>query len=201
MKLASYYVPLSLDINRSDLFNKKATKRGSTPYFIQCIGGKRGLAQLYLETGLLFLDGAATSLLASSHSSLSSIRIGPQPTGDGGQAAWRRDRDTAMKYFDRARELAPELDIPVLPAQNPLYTDDLEMPSIELQMDVPDINALRRRRRREEKALLNNSSKVQDLDGAWYVYLPGIIGAGTALVAVGVIGALGFSWSRRNQSA
>ena len=204
MKLVSHYLPHTLKHDPKDFSNKKPADRGTTRYYVQCIGGKRGLAQLYLEAGMLHLDGAASTLLSSSYSSLSSIRIpATSQLTEGGSALWKRDREAAGQYFDRAREIAPDLDIPVLPPNNPHLGDELEMPCIELQVEaaVPNIDALRRRRRRDEKALLNDASKVNDIDGAWYVYLPGIIGAGTALVVVGVIGALSFGWSRRNQSA
>ncbi len=152
---------------------------------------------------MLHLDGAASTLLSSSHSSLSSIRIPARAQmTDTGTMTWKRDREAAGQFFDRARALAPDLDIPTLPPHTVIDAEELEMPSIELQYDpVPNVDSLRRRRKRDEKALLDNQSKVDDLDSTWYVYLPGLIGAGTALVVVGVIGALSFSWSRRNQAS
>ncbi|KAF8920272.1 hypothetical protein CPB85DRAFT_1274267 [Mucidula mucida] len=204
MKLVSYYLPLNTKVESKELHSKKQAQRGTTVYYVQCLGGKRGLAQLYLEAGLLHLEGAASTLLSSSHSSLSSIRI--PASGhmlEGANSLWKRDREAAGRFFDRARELAPDLDIPILPPPVSDDAEELEMPSIELQIEalVPNMDALRRRRRKEEKALFDGQSKVDDIDGTWYLYLPGIIGAGTALVVVGVIGALSFSWSRRNQSA
>lgn len=203
MKLVSHYLPPNTKLEAKDFHGKRQPQRGTTAYYVQCLGGKRGVAQLYLEAGMLHLDGAASTLLSSSHASLSSIRIRAQThLNEGSSSLWKRDRDAAGSYFDRARELAPDLDVPILPPHVADDAEELEMPSIELQIDsaVPSTDALRRRRRKEERALLDES-KVDDIDGTWYLYLPGIIGAGTAVVLVGVIGALSFSWSRRNQSA
>lgn len=225
MKLASHYLPLHLTLDLSRYQTKKQESRGTIAYYLQCIGGPSGLARLYLEAGMLVfctfhmssihdtiflgmlhLDGAASSLLASSHSSLSSLRLPLQSEVTiGGTEAWKRDREAAVRLFDRARMLQPELDIPTLPpageslSQIEGVVEELEMPSIELSVQAP----VRRRRKREETALLDNRhAKMDDLDDAWYLYIPGLVGAGTALVLVGVIGALSFSsWSRRNQGS
>lgn len=172
-------------------------------YYLQCVGGPGGLAQLYLEAGMLHLDGAASNLMASGHSSLSSLRLPiPEPASLGGTEAWKRDRAAAMRYFDRARALQPDLDIPTIPPINETFTpaDDkieFEMPSIEI--NAP--SGARRRRKKEETTVVDRQ-KVDDVDNTWYLYLPGLVGAGTALVLVGVIGALSFStWSRRNQGS
>jgi hypothetical protein len=210
MRLVSHYLPLHPNINL-DVPAEQAP-RGTLTYYLQCIGGSRGLAQLYLEAGLLYLEGAATTLLSSSFSSLSSIRL---PThsqvGDGGTTAWKRDREAAARYFARAQELHPSLEIPALPHENASTHDaeELEMPSIELgparpgesgQTD-PDTPVVRRRRRKEEMTLFNDHVD-EDVDNTWYLYIPGLVGAGTALLAVGIIGVLSFStWSRRNQGS
>jgi len=55
---------------------------------------------------------------------------------------------------------------------------------------------------KEESLLGKNKSDLDDIEGAWYLYVPGIIGAGTALLVVGIVGVLSFSsWSRRNQGS
>lgn len=184
--------------------------RGTTAYYLQCIGGTRGLAQLYLEAGLLHLEGAATTLL-SSFSSLSSIRIPlHSQAGPGGTEVWKRDREAAAKYFERAQTLQPSLEIPILPHEN-LHihgAEELEMPSMELGMASgnahqtdPDTPVVRRRRKKEELTLFGNHVD-DDVDNTWYLYIPGLVGAGTALLAIGVIGVLSFStWSRRNQGS
>lgn len=191
--------------------------RGTLSYYLQCIGGVRGLAQLYLEAGMLHLEGAATSLLSSSYSSLSSIRMPLQSQiGEGGTAAWRRDREASARYFERARLLEPNLDIPLLPLEEPKgMAEELEMPNIELAPSAPESRSgeshytdpepplIRRRRRKEDLALLDKrDANVDDLDSTWYLYIPGLVGAGTALLVVGIVGALSFStWSRRNQGS
>jgi thiamine pyrophosphokinase len=176
------------------------------------MGGSSGLAQLYLEAGMLHLEGAASALLTSSSSSLSSLRVPvPSSSGEGGTDAWQRDREAAGKYFERARLLQPSLDIPVLPPPGGLLShnpsEQLEMPSIDIQSSYASEPALTRRRRKtkeESTSLFHKSeAKLDDLeDNTWYLYVPGLVGAGTALLVVGVISALSFStWSRRNQGS
>ncbi|KAJ6494776.1 hypothetical protein C8R47DRAFT_1117160 [Mycena vitilis] len=202
MKLVSNYLPLHalLDLAESE----KPIARGTNSYYIHCLGGPSGLAQLYLEAGMLHLEGAAASLLTSSSTSLSSLRVPVTvPSTGGGTEAWQRDREAAGKYFERARLLHPSLDIPVLPppiSRNP--SEQLEMPSIELHSSPEPPR--RRRKMKEESTLFDNrEAKLDDLeDNTWYLYVPGLVGAGTALLVVGVISALSFStWSRRNQGS
>lgn len=219
MRLVSHYLPLSttFDITESD----GSATRGTLSYYLQCIGESRGLARLYLEAGLLHLEGAASTLLASSYSSLSSIRMPlHSQIGEGGAEAWKRDRDAAGKYFERARFLQPNLDIPSLPAEGESpprgvgESQELEMPSIDIasapgsvrsgETDPDhDVPTIRRRRKKEEMTLLDNrKADLDDLDNTWYLYIPGLVGAGTALLVVGIVGALSFSnWSRRNQGS
>jgi hypothetical protein len=221
VRLVSYYLPLQTTFDLSE--TEEHAPRGTTAYYLQCMGGPGGLAQLYLEAGLLHLEGAASSLLASSYSSLSSIRMPLQSQGgESSTEAWKRDRDAAGRYFERARTLQPTLDIPLLPLDGePLPrgigdAEELEMPSMEMQPSAPqsiysgeshytdpDPPQLRRRRKREETTLFeSHEARVDDIDNTWYLYIPGLVGAGTALLVVGVVGALSFStWSRRNQGS
>lgn len=195
---------------------QQAAPRGTTTYYLQCIGGAPGLAQLYLEAGLLHLDGAAASLRSASHSSLSlsSIRIVepnvqgiPSPLVQPGNALGPEDRENAKRYFDRASILNSELVIPALPP--PANLGELQMPSIDLQAAPEGAVARQRRRRRigekeeeSDEKMPTLDHTLSDEDDAWYLYVPSLIGAGTALVVVGVIGALSFSsWSRRNQGS
>ena len=195
--------------------NTENEAKGTTGYYLKCVGGSRGLAQLYLEAGLLHLEGAASTLLASSYSSLSSIRMPlHSQIGEGGAEAWRRDREAASHFFEQARVLQPNLDIPALPAEGEI---ELEMPSMHLAPSAPDSvqskesvytdsepegPITRRRRKKAEQTLLDKTSAGLDMENAWYLYIPGIIGAGTALLVVGIVGALSFStWSRRNQGS
>jgi len=214
MRLVSHYLPLQVTTTLGQ--NIQNPTRGTTSYYLQCVGGSRGLAQLYLEAGLLHLEGAASTLLTSSYSSLSSIRMPLHSQIDeGGAEAWRRDREAASHFFEQARVLQPNLDIPALPAEGEL---ELEMPSMHLAPSAPDsiqskesmytdsepeVPVARRRRKKEEQALLDKASAgLDDMENTWYLYVPGIIGAGTALLVVGIVGALSFStWSRRNQGS
>jgi thiamine pyrophosphokinase len=217
MRLVSHYLPPD-QITSNDLLElSEKPIRGTTAYYAESVGGARGLAQLYLEAGLLHLEGAASTLLAASYSSLSSIRIPLHgQIGEGGAAAWRRDREAAAKFFDSARALYPGLDIPALPSEGEL---ELEMPAMNLGHSASDTEpskeefltdsepdaTLRRRRKalEKEQALLDKGKAgLDEMEGPWYLYVPGIVGAGTALLVVGIVGALSFStWSRRNQGS
>lgn len=101
---------------------------GTLGYYFDRIGGAQGLAQLFLGAGLLHLEGAATPLLSSAYAGLSSLRsplvvsgstghgYGPGPSSSAsGTEAWKRDREYARQYFERARVLVPSLDVPLLP--------------------------------------------------------------------------------------
>lgn len=209
MRLVSHYLPLNSTLNLD--VSAQHAPRGSIDYYLQCIGGSRGLAQLYLEAGLLHLDGAATTLLSTSFSSLSSIRLPLlSQVGEDGTEAWKGDREAAAKYFERAQTLQPSLEIPILPHENSSIhgSEELEIPSLELGTSAseesrqtdPDTPVVRRRRKKEEMLFDNHAD--EDVDNTWYLYIPGLVGAGTALLAVGIIGVLSFStWSRRNQGS
>ncbi|KAI9568247.1 hypothetical protein HD554DRAFT_2101130 [Boletus coccyginus] len=219
MKLVSHYLPLQIPLSVINADEEK--QRGTMSYYLQCIGGPPGLAQLFLEAGLLHLEGAASVLLSASYSTLSSIRVPPAPQpGEGGTEAWKRDRELASRYFDRARALHPELDVPFIPdngtGQAALgSTHELEMPSIEIHASAPEsvysgedsiyseqeAIVRRRRQKKEEMIFLGEVKGKEDIDNAWYLYVPSLLGAGTALLVVGVIGALSFSSWRRNQGS
>lgn len=245
MRLVSLYLPLSStsDLKDSD-WTEEDPARGTIPYYLRCIGARRGAAQLYLEAGLLHLEGAASTLLSASYSSLSSIRMPLQSQiGEGGTAAWKRDREAAAKYFERARALQPDLDIPSLPIEfgtliPPVDNQELEIPSLDLAAtstpehyqsgpeseslgndDAGDSGAeyednaptIRRRRRKTEvdnfvnaaaASKTETSSSLEEMEDQWYLYIPSLVGAGTALLVLGVVGVLSISnWSRRSQSS
>lgn len=199
------------------------------------MGGPAYLAHLYLETGLLYLEGTATSLLSSSYAGLSSLRASIPPLhshsseGLHGTEAWRRDRDTARRHFERARTLDPSLDVPLLPSPSETEngsepegsrggrrsrTDSgkqqkLKMPAIEIGSDdnVDVDREVRRRRAKKDDASDTNASSTslvekrtmpEDDDNTWYLYLPGLVGAGTALL---VVGFLSFSSWRKGQGS
>lgn len=205
IRLTTHYLPphVTFEFTEPD----ENVPHGTTTYYLQCIGGPAGLAQLYLEAGMLHLEGAAKPLLSSSYSTLSSIRMPPHvPPGEDGESAWKRDREVAGQYFERARTLQPGLEVPLLPPES---TPELEMPSLEIQPSAPASaysgdshpdTGVRRRRKKEEMTLLDDV-KTDDTDNSWYLYVPGLVGAGTALLVVGVVGALSFSTWRRNQGS
>ncbi|KZV63792.1 hypothetical protein PENSPDRAFT_589343 [Peniophora sp. CONT] len=191
MRLATHYVPPHA-LPADDLSSIPEHDRRA--YYIRALGGPSALAQLYLTVGLLHTEGTARSLLSSSHAPLASIRL-PEPSGSragGGAAAWKRDRAAAICYFDRARTLAPDMDIPLLVSEaEPAKPEPvkLEMPIIDLP-GKQELVPIRRTRRTAD----------EDVDGTWYLYIPGLVGAGTALLVVGVVGAISLSNWRKNQS-
>ena len=221
MRLVSHYVPLHSPPDSLPTSSEAAADQGRTTYYIQSLGGPPGLAQLYLEAGLLHLEGAASMLLTSTYSPLSSIRLPsqsqylPDASEGGSTAAWKRDREAARRYFENARVLCPTLEVPVLPVEDEESLDDddeatelgLRMPSVDLRASSSEDNQPRRRHAQKEAPLSKDvvdipqrARRTDDLDGAWYLYVPGLVGAGTALLVVGVIGALSFSSWRRNQN-
>jgi hypothetical protein len=149
-------------------------------------------------------------------------------------AAWRRDRQAARLFFDRARAFRPGMEVPFLP------TDDdgpgaigldtsLKMPTIDLSASTSSSLSEeetvlhprpRGRRRREaaveeakeaallkaglgamEKVSARASAYRDELDEqSWLYHVPSILGTGTAIVAVAVIGALSFSTWRKNHN-
>ncbi|KAF8269551.1 hypothetical protein EI94DRAFT_1724957 [Lactarius quietus] len=221
--------PTSLTLTALELFDIRKDHDAAFEYFlrawanyvyIQSLGGPPGLAQLYLEAGLLYLEGAASMLLSNSYSSLSSIRLPsqsqylPEASEGGSTAAWKRDREAARRYFEGARVLCPTLEVPVLSVEDEESPDDddeatelgLRMPSVDLRASSSEDNQPRRRHPQEtpiSKEVVDipqRARRTDDLDSAWYLYVPGLVGAGTALLVVGVIGALSFSSWRRNQN-
>ena len=203
-------------------------QRGTTEYYIHCVGGNEGLAQLYLNAGLSHLEGTASRLQSSSYSPLSSIRS-PDPMvsrSESSMQTWKRDQEYARRYFERVRQLAPGMEVPYVPPDIDIRGHDrrarpssglregpdLQMPSIEVEQEgtlrpdqplaaepLPDSTVrIRRRRQEASEAMVDHAD--QDEDNTWYLALPGIIGAGTALLVVSVIGALSFQTWRKNQN-
>lgn len=231
MRLATYYFPLTtpLDPPATPTSETYALPlKGTAAYHHHCVGGSAGLARLYVEAGSLYLEGAADILLSSTYSALSSIRSSTSTVqADGGIAGWKRDREFARKYFDQARTLDPDLDVPVVP---PEIGEELEsgtellMPSIEIKTTVgkkgttengSTTSKTRRRtgtvkgwgrgREAEESEILPSSivkesstmsAGYEDVDSPWYLIIPGLVGAGTALL---VVTAIGLSSWRRSQ--
>lgn len=142
--------------------------------------------------------------------------------------AWKRDREEARKYFERARQLDPSMDVPFVPPEVDIRVRDwrsqpssgqrdgheLQMPSIDVEQGGtvrPDTSRaievepkpestvrLRRRRQQASEAMLERAG--EDEDNTWYLYLPGLIGAGTALLVVSVVGALSLHSWRKSQN-
>ncbi|KAI6039961.1 hypothetical protein EDC04DRAFT_2894668 [Pisolithus marmoratus] len=112
VKLVTHYLPPHTSL--SHVKEAEENTRGTLSYYVQCIGGAARLGQPYLEAGLLHLEGAAPVVLSASYATLSSIRVPAQPQPENGAEAWQRDRDAASRYFDRARVMNSDLDIPVI---------------------------------------------------------------------------------------
>lgn len=229
MRLVAYYFPLTTPLDppatpTPETFSTLV--KGTAAYQHHCIGGSIGLARLYVEAGSLYLEGAADLLLSSTYSALSSIRSSTSTVqADGGIAGWKRDRDFARQYFEQARTLDPDLDVPVVPpeiGEESGSGTELLMPSIEIKTVVRSKgtsdggNAKSKTRRRtgtvkvrgkgvdESEILPSNimkesstmSTGYEDVDSPWYLIIPGLVGAGTALL---VVTAIGLSSWRRSQ--
>lgn len=113
--------------------------------------------------------------------------------------------------------MPPEMDIRghdrrTRPSSSLKEGPDLQMPSIDVEQggtirpdpiqtaEIHADSAVRIRKRRQEasKALVEHAN--EDEDNTWFLALPGLIGAGTALLVVSVIGALSFQTWRKNQT-
>jgi hypothetical protein len=193
---------------------------GTGAYYLARIGGLPGLARLYLEAGLLYLEGGAEGYLGAPKSrsnngmgdSISSLDSNSHSSPAEEEERWRHEREMARKLFDRARMLDPHADIPVLAPEEPLESQ-VYGPKEEFLMPAPDFHfgggeeKPRRRRRdpataeREKQEALVRAEEGDMGDATWYLYLPGLIGAGTALFAVGLIGALSLGSWRKTQNS
>lgn len=229
MRLVAYYFPLTAVFDPSPTPTSETyttLTKGTAAHHYHCVGGGSGLARLYVEAGSLYLEGAAAILLSSTYSALSSIRSSTSTVqAEGGIVGWRRDRDFARKYFERAGTLDPSLEVSVVP---PEIGDELGsgtellMPSIEIKNAAgtkcgrtggSTANKTRGRtgtmmgkgREMEESEVLASSmvkesstmsAGHEDVDSPWYLIIPGLVGAGTALL---VVTAIGLSSWRRSQ--
>lgn len=213
MRLVTHYLPLQTTFEtEQNETTQIEIERGAPGYYYHCIGRATGLARLYLDAGSLYLEGAAIVLLSSSYSALSSIRASQFPQnsqyGENGVEAWKRDREAARKYFERSRSLCADLDVPVLPPETgeeelpmPGSAPELLMPSIEIY-SAPSrggsvkSDQLRKRKTGKVEEISVVKDTVADESNTWLLYIPGLVGAGTALL---VVGALSFSSWRRSQ--
>lgn len=265
MRLVAHFVPVTTVIPAPNLSSSNTPppppRRGTAEYYVKCLGGNTGLAQLFLEAGLAHLEGIASKLISSNYSPLNSIRhnesISQSSRAESSTQLWKRDRACARTYFERARRLAPSLDskIPYLPEEtdvrlvdrpNPVSRNrgrprrsplrvgttsssdadaegdgverskvEFQMPSIYVEQGGRTLRPgdaslagikgdstvrVRRRRQQASEALLEKPpSDTEDDESTWYLYLPSLVGAGTALLVVSVVGALSFhSWRKNN---
>jgi len=229
------YLPPTASV---DLVLDSDTIPGSGAHYLVRFGGISGLARLYLDAGLLYLEGVAGTYLPPSYSTSTSVdAVGDVEDNESSlttkaearaaaaaassapdinekemeeREKWKKEREIARKLFDRARMLDPHLDIPILPpdAEEDLTRSELKMPSISIEPFDPYSEKPRRRRRggkpgesMVEQASAGEREGSEDSDGGWYVWLPGLIGAGTALVAVGLIGAMSIGSWRKSQNS
>ena len=215
LRLVAHYIPLQASTSVS---STETIKKETFSYFVDRLGGITGQAQLYLEAGLLHLEGAASLLMSSSSTALSSLRSSePYHTlalRESGTEGWRRDREAARRYFERAKSLDPTLDVPVLPSEGEELIGEKERKGIEVrsaaastsgasrassQRDIQekDDATMKPKRRRKDKDGLGESM-LEDMDNdMWYLYLPGVVGA---VIAVGIVGALSLTSWRKSQA-
>lgn len=190
--------------------------RGTPSYYINRLGGAPGLARLYLEAGLLHMEGAASLLMSSSSTALSSLRSSESfqilSLRESGTETWRRDREAARRYFERAKALDPSLDVPVLPFEGEELAS--ERRGTDARSAAPSTSATsatssrkdpqekdvgpgtKPKRRRKERVEREESLLERAESDMWYLYLPGVVGA---VIAVGVVGALGLTSWRKSQ--
>ncbi|KAI6009846.1 hypothetical protein EDC04DRAFT_2871337 [Pisolithus marmoratus] len=205
MKPVTHYLPPHASLTH--VKEAEENTRGTSSYYVQCVGGgAAGPGQLCLEAELLHLEGAASVVLSASYTILSSIRVPPQPQPENGAEVWQWDRDAASRYFDHTHAMNSDLDVPVITDERSGQTRSvhaLEMPSLEIphhhsapasaysgegSMYSEQEGVVRRRqqeRTKDELIFIDN--------------VPSLVGVGSALLVVGVIGALSFSSWRRNQ--
>ncbi|KAF8512258.1 hypothetical protein JB92DRAFT_2929264 [Gautieria morchelliformis] len=216
LKLVTHYIPLQAS---TSLSSTEPIAKGNPSYFVDRLGGVPGQAQLYLEAGLLHLEGAASLLLSSSSTALSSLRSSEPyhalASRESGTEGWRRDRETARRYFERAKMLDPTIDVPVLPSEGDESRSEKGRRSIEVRSTAPtstsgvsrassqkdtqekDAVAAKPKRRRKEKDGPADSMLDHVDSDMWYLYLPGVVGA---VIAVGIVGALSLTSWRKSQA-
>lgn len=195
----------------------------SGAYYLNRFGGVSGLARLYLEAGLLYLEGIADNYLPHSHAAVDDNESSLTTKADAEKEKenekevelkesekWKSEKHIARKLFDRARMLDHHLDIPNLPDSDAedLTKSELRMPDVTLETtaNAAEVEAKLRRRRRGRPGesmveQANGGGSGEDSDSTWYVWLPGLIGAGTALLAVGLIGAMSIGNWRKSQNS
>jgi hypothetical protein len=135
---------------------------GTIEFYVHMLGGQTALAHLYLQVGLLHLDGMAPSLLSSSPSALSvsALRL---PVSTQASAllhgssmhtpAWHVARANARTYFDCARQLAPALDVPRIADESLDAPAGLVMPAPDVSTsDSEDETVLQPRPRQRRRA-------------------------------------------------
>lgn len=175
------------------------SESGYTDY-LRRIGGNPELAKIYLEVGVLYMEGLG-STLASSTTTLAHapFALGLSEFGPGAAGS---DPDMAQRYFRRARSLDPTIEVPDLRSmREPLAGVDLVMPSLDVEKSTGTIKdeygsetsmiSEGGRKRKVRRKSLDWDEKEE-----WSaLYLPGLLGAG---LAIGIVGVMSVSWWRNN---
>jgi len=200
------YLPPTASVH---LILDSEAEKGSGAYYLLRFGGVSGLARLYLEAGLLYLEGVADNYLPPIVTDDNESALTTKAAEEIAESEkWKQEKETARKLFDRARMLDPHLDIPTLPEETDLTKSELRMPDVNINDAFADHDDEKPRRRRRkpgetmvEQANRDSREEGEDSNADWYVWLPGIIGAGTALLAVGLIGAMSIGNWRKSQNS
>ncbi|KAI6039971.1 hypothetical protein EDC04DRAFT_3089952 [Pisolithus marmoratus] len=178
IKSVTHYLPPHTSL--SYVKEAEENTRRTLSYYVRCIG-----------------EGAASVMPSASYETLSSIHVPAQPQPENGAEAWQRDRDAASCYFDRARAMNSDLDIPVITDERSGQTRSVH----ELETTLLDISHHHsasasaysdegQERAKDELIFIDDVKGKDNMDNAWYLYVPSLVGAGTALLVIGVIGAL-----------
>ncbi|KAI6011840.1 hypothetical protein EDC04DRAFT_2609708 [Pisolithus marmoratus] len=186
MKLVTHYLPPHTSL--SHVKEAEENTRGT----LSCY--------LYLEAGLPHLEGAVSVVLSASYATLSSIRVPLQPQPENGAEAWYLDVPVITDERSGKTRSVHELEMPsldILHAPESAYSGEESMYSEQERV----IRRRRQGRTKDELIFVDDVKGKDDIDNAWYLYVPSLVGAGTALLVIGVIGALSFSsWGRNQES-
>jgi len=180
MKLVTVYLPLHATPQRSAIVESEQ----EYPRYLRRVGGTTGLAKLYREAGIIFMQGLGTTLSGSmSTLSNSPFALGSSEIGQPGNP----ESETAQRYFRRARALDPTLLMPDVNVRTAAEEISLVMPSVDVSGSaVTEKDGMSKSRRLEERRRRRQREEQEDWSN---IFVPGLVGAGLAIGIVGLVSA------------